>query len=398
MALAFLPDVGLPLRVLLVNKYAEVIGGADRHCLDLLTRLGGRGHDVALLAFKSGGAEADPPGIYLEPFVTHSTRGEVRGGDRVRAALRSLWNRSAAAATAAAIERFRPDVVHVHKIHPQISVAPVVTAARSGVPIVQTAHDYEFVSAHPEDEFGRKVDRLEESTAFRLLNTSTFVLRQVAHRPLIDHWIVVSPHMQRVYRAAGIDASVLRDFVEPDIEPNVPIGQRSGIVFTGRLSERKGVQDVLEVARARPALSFTVAGSGPLAAAVESAAQALPNLRYLGFVDRGTARDLVRTAQAVLVPSRWAEPGGLVALEAMAVGTPVVAYRRGGLVDYVGDTEGGLLTDASPEALGAALDRLCEEPDLWHSCSTAGPEGLRSRHDPEAYLVTLESIYRQVRG
>lgn len=61
MALAFAPDVGLPVRVLLVNKYAEVIGGADRHCLDLRTRLSGRGHDVALLAFKSRAAEADPP-------------------------------------------------------------------------------------------------------------------------------------------------------------------------------------------------------------------------------------------------------------------------------------------------------------------------------------------------
>lgn len=384
------------MRVLLVNKYAEVVGGADSHCLDLIARLRGRGHEVALLAFAPEAAERDPSGIYLRPFVTHSNRQELRGGARLRAASRSLWNRSAASAASAAFEHFRPDVVHLQKIHPQISVAPVVAASRARLPIVQTAHDYEFVSAHPEDDLARKVDRLEETAAFRLLNTSSFMLRRVAHRPLVDHWIVASPHMQRVYRAAGIEASVLRCFVEPDAGPNLPLRERAEIVFTGRLTEQKGVQHVLEVARARPAMSFTVAGSGPLAATVESAAEALPNLRYLGFVDRATARDVVRAARAVLVPSRWAEPAGLVALEAMAVGTPVVAYRRGGLAEYVRDTGGGLVTDASVEALASGLDQLCNDADLWQSCSTAGPEGLRRHHNPETYLAALESIYKRV--
>lgn len=379
-----------------MNKYAEVVGGADSHCLDLLARLRERGHDVALLAFESDGAEPEPPGFYLRPFVTHATRGDLRGRARIGAALRSLWNRSAAAAASTALERFRPDVVHMHKIHPQISVAPVVVAARAGVPVVQTAHDYEFVSAHPEDELTRKLDHLEEAAAFRLLNTLSFVLRSVAHRPFVDHWIVASPHMQRVYEAAGIEASVLRAVAEPDPAPVVPLGERSEIVFTGRLIERKGVHDVLEVARARPGLSFTVAGTGPLTPLVESAARSMPNLRYLGFVDQETARTVIRSARAVLVPSRWAEPAGLVALEAMAVGTPVVGYRRGGLADYVRDTGGGLVTDVSAIELARALDRLCDGAELWESCSSAGLEGLRRHHDPETHLTALESIYELV--
>jgi glycosyltransferase involved in cell wall biosynthesis len=252
------------------------------------------------------------------------------------------------------------------------------------------------VSAHPEDELARKLDHLEDAAAFRLLNTLSFALRCTAHRPLVDHWIVASPHMQRVYGAAGIEASVLRALAEPDSAPLVPLEERSEIVFTGRLTERKGVHDVLEVARARPALSFTIAGTGPLEPLVESAARSMPNLRYLGFVDRGTARAVIRSARAVLVPSRWAEPAGLVALEAMAVGTPVVGYRRGGLADYVRDTGGGLVTDVSASALAAALDRLCDGNELWESCSNAGLDGLRRHHDPEAHLSKLESIYGQV--
>ena len=59
------------------------------------------------------------------------------------------------------IERFRPQVVHAHKLYPQLSGAPVIAAARAKLPIVQTLHDYEFLAASYLDHRGRWIDRDE---------------------------------------------------------------------------------------------------------------------------------------------------------------------------------------------------------------------------------------------
>ena len=63
------------------------------------------------------------------------------------------------------VREFRPDVVHAHKLYPQLSVAPVVVAARHRVPVVQTLHDFELVSASLLDVRGGRLDRDETDFA-----------------------------------------------------------------------------------------------------------------------------------------------------------------------------------------------------------------------------------------
>src|SRR5918995_2025032 len=133
------------MRVLLVNKYARVTGGADRHVLDLAAVLRGRGHDVRLLSTE--GTETDVAGAFIPPTVTHWNRDQMQPAQRLRVANMALWNRTAASAIRRLLSEFDPDLVHAHKLYPQLSVAPVVVAHEAGIPIVQSAHDYEFISA-----------------------------------------------------------------------------------------------------------------------------------------------------------------------------------------------------------------------------------------------------------
>src|SRR5688572_7155734 len=108
------------MRVLLVNKYAHVTGGADLNCLGLAEVLRGRGHDVALLSTASP-RNAWEDGEFVEAAVTQATRDRLGTAQRVRAARRALWNPGAAAAMRRLIGRFRPQVVHTHKLYPQLS-------------------------------------------------------------------------------------------------------------------------------------------------------------------------------------------------------------------------------------------------------------------------------------
>jgi glycosyltransferase involved in cell wall biosynthesis len=372
----------------------KVTGGADRHVLDLAKLLRERGHAVRFLSLTDGGRPE--LGAFVPPTVTHDSRDRLRASEQLTVATRALWNRTAAAAMRRLISEFVPDVVQAHKLYPQLSVAPVHVAHEAGIPVIQWAHDYEFVAANPEDDHGGRVDRIESALAYRILNSATFAVRRFVHLPRVTRWLVASRFVASVYAEHNINCDVLKLF-QLGAETAPPrYESRSGVVFSGRLTETKGVRDVVEMARHVPKLEITVAGKGALQQYVEEAAQSLPNLRYEGLVDQATARRLVESARVVLVPSRWAEPAGRVALEAMAAGTPVVAFPNGGLKEYVSDSGGGLLVTQDPEALAAASMRICCDPDLWRTLSSRGLESVRRAHSPEGYLARLEAIYDQV--
>ena len=146
------------MRVLIVNNFAKVTGGADLHCLELSEGLRERGHEVRWLATLAED-NLENAGAFVPSGVSAENREHLDPVAKFRAARWALWNPNAAAAMERLIQDYRPDVVHVHKAYVQLSVAPVVLAARHGVPVIQTAHDYEFVSASPLDSDGGKWDR-----------------------------------------------------------------------------------------------------------------------------------------------------------------------------------------------------------------------------------------------
>lgn len=385
------------MRILIVNKYARVTGGADAHCLGLAAELRRRGHEVAFLATSSP-RNLFRAGEFVDASVTHESRERLGASRELDAARRALWNPSAAAAMRRLIRGFRPQVVHAHKLYPQLSVAPIVVAARARVPIVQTLHDYEFISASWADHRGGWRDRDEDRLAVRGLNSAMFWARRWLHAPRVDAWIANSRYVAARNRERGIESTALPCFVEPAAGDSPSYSDRRGAVFAGRLDERKGVRDVLRLAELVSSIEVTIAGHGPLEADVVQAAARLPNLEFAGSLGRAEVIELLRRARICLMPSRWQEPGGLAALEAMSVGTPVVAYASGGLAEYVGDAGGGRVIEPDGAALARECEALDRDPEGWALLSRRGVEGVARENSPEAYVRALEGIYAGVAG
>jgi len=346
------------VRILIVNKYAYVTGGADRYCLALTELLRGAGHEVRWVSTASA-SNTEREGVFVPPRPS-----------------RAFWNRDAAGAIDRELSGFRPDLVHCHKLYPHLSVAPVVRAAHAGVPIVQTAHDYELCSA---ERSGAPHKRVADSLLFPL--------KRRLHIPRVARFVAPSEFVARALRDAGIESTVVLHFVESHASPPRAFEDRSGVAFAGRLVPEKGVEDVLGLAVHLPELRITVAGNGPLKARVRAAP-----VRYVGHVGRADLLEELGRARVAIVPSRWAEPAGLVALEAMAAGTPVVAYETGGLAEYV-SAAGGVVVP-SLDAMRDAVATLHADAAEWQRRSTSGLEAVRSRFTPERHLAELESVYR----
>ena len=383
------------MRVLLVNKYAHVTGGADVLCLGTAEALRRRGHEVALLSTASP-RNMFTEGEFVDTSVTHASREQLGARRQLDAARRAIWNPSAADAMRRLIGRFRPHLVHAHKLYPQLSLAPLIAAHRAGLPIVQTLHDYEFLSASWLDHRGRWIDRDESRAAFRALNSATFILRRAVHARKVDAWIANSRYVAARYEAHGIKATPVPCFVEPAKGERPGFAVRHGAAFVGRLHPEKGVDDVIRLAELRPSLRISVAGHGPLEGAVTEAARRLPNLEFAGSLDRSGVIRLLEGVRICLMPSRWEEPAGLAALEAMSVGTPVVAYASGGLAEYVEDARGGRVVEPDVLALAQECDSLHDDERTWEDLSRRGAAGVAKGHSPEVYALAVERIYRRL--
>ena len=346
------------MKVLIVNKYAHVTGGADRYCLASTELLRRAGHDVRWLSTASA-SNAERDGAFVSPRPS-----------------RAFWNREAAAAMERELRDFGPDLLHCHKLYPHLSVAPVVSAARASVPIVQTAHDYEFCSP---DEWA--------PLPKRAVDTLLFPVRRRVHVPRISRFVAPSEFVARALAAAGIESSVVRHFVETRAA-RLRFEERDGVFFAGRLVPQKGVDELLLLAARLPELRFSVAGTGPLEGRVRGAG----SVRYLGGLEPDAVLDELGLARVAVVPSRWAEPAGLVALEAMAAGTPVAASAAGGLAEYVGAAGGAVLS--TPEAMSDAIRTLHSDAVEWERASAAGLAAVQSLFTPERHLAELERVYR----
>jgi glycosyltransferase involved in cell wall biosynthesis len=192
--------------------------------------------------------------------------------------------------------------------------------------------------------------------------------------------------------------------------PGAPLPWRPGAVrllWVGRLVERKGVETLVEALALLPEAELVVAGGPPdgrladdphvrrLRDAGERAG-VLPRLHLVGRVPHAQAAGLMRAAD-VLLTVPWYEPFGIVPLEAMACGTPVVASAVGGMLDTVEDGVTGLLVPPrDAPAVARAVRRLVGDPLVLARFGAAAATAVGERYSWEAVAEATESVYRGI--
>jgi glycosyltransferase involved in cell wall biosynthesis len=171
------------------------------------------------------------------------------------------------------------------------------------------------------------------------------------------------------------------------------------MLFLGRLTGVKGCDHAIE-ATAHAArelgrkLALDVCGTGPREAALRGvAASSDVEVSFHGWVDGERKRELLSQAEALLLPSLWPEPFGMVGLEAGAHGVPCVAYRTGGIPDWLRPGQNGELAEGfDARALGRALARSLSNPDRYASLCR-GALRVALEFSPERHLSQLLQLF-----
>ncbi len=315
----------------------------------------------------------------------------------------------------------KPDVAHIHNLFPLISSTAYEACMSAGIPVVQTLHNYRLscVAANhfrddsvctrctPHDH-GAGVSagcyrgsRLASLMVGRAVES---MWTQAVDSGAVARFIVLSNFARNWLQTRGVDQS--RIVIKPNfIQPLVPAAREplrcsdSGyFVFSGRLSEEKGVGVLIEAWKSLRDYALLVIGDGPSRRSLEAevARYELP-IRFTGHLPRDQAMKVMATARGVIVPSIWFEGMPMVVLEAWAVGVPVIASRIGGLQEMLaGDSCGLGFTPGDPQALQVAVKQLIQAPELAAQRIERALDVVRQRHSSEYSLRALEGVYRDV--
>ncbi len=390
------------MRILVVhNRYRPTAPSGENAVVDQeSSALSSRGHEVAL-------------------FQRHSE--DIAAWSPLRRAtlpVRILWSEDSRRGVASALARFAPDVVHVHNTFPLVTPSVLYACRDAAVPVVVTVHNYRLGCASGDLFRAGRVchDCLGGSSlpalahgCYRSSHAATvpLVLGSRMHisawRKMVTAFAFISGAQRDLLAPVGLPAD--RSFVKYNFVPPPPqqadVPTEPVVAFVGRLDAAKGIPflmrawDAFRARHARSQLGLVIAGGGDLSADVGRWAAGHPTVTLAGHVPRPEVSAILARARAVVVPSQWEETFGMVAVEAMAAGTPPVASAHGAFPELVTHgSDGALFPPTDLDALVDILADVDDSPERWDGYGQRARHTYQSRFTPEAGVDRLLEIYR----
>ncbi|MCL2391010.1 MAG: glycosyltransferase family 4 protein [Oscillospiraceae bacterium] len=393
------------MKVLMINHFPLTGSGSGTYTRNIAVHLMKKGHEVSIVMPENATKFATIPGAGIYPvfftydeelvnalpfnfpcFTTHP-RSTMTFFDLSDSQFKAYLCAFETAINKAVAE-FKPDMIHVQHIWLLSWLA-----ATTGVPYVITAHGTDLMGYKQWVRFRKYADEAARGAKriITISNDNDELVRE----------IFPDCSAKTVFMKNGYDPE--RFFPEPktkeQIRELIDVKLSDKLVFfAGKLAYFKGVDTLLDAAKLyegeHPGKILTIiAGDGELSAALKDQAKkhALHRVHFVGHVDVSQLRSLYSTADVTVVPSRR-EPFGLVAIEALACGSPVIATNQGGLPDIINDEVGALVEVDDAFGLSDAILNELYRPDKAQRRLSAAKYAL-DNYTQESLMDTLIEIF-----
>ncbi|MEW6143676.1 MAG: glycosyltransferase family 4 protein [Thermodesulfobacteriota bacterium] len=389
------------MKILLVNDYGIPLGGAEIQMLRLRQVLRERGHDARLFTssvkngYMNNEADYTCPGT-ASPFRT----------------LLQTFNPWAYLSLRKVIREFRPDIIHVKIFLTQLS--PLILPLLKNIPSL-----YHVAWYRPVCPTGTKLlpdgSLCTVRAGMPCYRNGCLPVRDWAplmvQLKLFGQWrssfnaiLANSESVRDTLLQNGIGGVEVLHYGMPSKPDRASLDERPTVSFAGRLVREKGV-DVLLRAFAKtagmvPSARLLIAGEGPEREKIKlmiSDLRLASKVTLLGRLPNPKIDEAFNSAWVQAVPSLWAEPFGITAVEAAMRGTAVVASGSGGLREIVEDGKSGFLVPPGDvDALAEKLLLLLKDKDLSASLGREGRIRAESRFGEQTFLNKLLDIYERL--
>ena len=360
------------------------VGGPASHAPEVCEYLLHRGHQVAAVTMAD---RAPAPERY--PVHWASRRAPL------------VWRQLAAAQLVARLAR-KVDIVYTTGMIGRSSLGAAVARRPT---VLKLTSDPVFERSLRWRLFGADLGAFQHARGFRI-----GVLRRARDLALAraSRVIIPSEALRELALGWGLPAEKVVVIPNP-VSPPPELGDREELrrrhglegrtlVFAGRMVPQKAIPVALEAVVRNPDVSLVLAGEGPYLERLQELARSMPldgRARFLGPQPRQAVFELLRAADAALLSSSWENFPHMV-VEALSVGTPVLATDVGGVTEILRDGENGLLVPMNdPEALAGAICRYFDDEALQERLRAATVASV-ARFSPDEIYGRLEALLEEV--
>jgi len=384
------------MKVLVVHNRYRQAGGEDEVFLRESELLRSVGHNV--LEFTRHNSEIEGDGIFSKARLT----------------ARTLWAWDSVARLRSLLRREKPDVAHFHNTFPLISPAAYSVCQEVGVPVVQSLHNPRFMCPAAtlyrkgsvcEDCLGRVVPWpgvVHACYRDSHLQTAVVAGMMAGHRVFrtwqeqVDTYIVFTEFFRQKFIDAGLPREKI--LVKPHFlgsDPGMKQATGGYALFLGRLAAEKGVPTLLKAWGSLGHVPLLIRGEGPMSSDVEHFARKNPLVRTLPYLSRKECMDLIKGARFLVWPSEgYYETFGLVAIEAFACGTPIIASRIGVMTEIVEDHRTGLhFIAGDPDDLATKVHWAWTHPGEMAEMARAARAEYKAKYTAKRNYQLLMEIY-----
>ncbi len=408
------------MKILMVDKYYFIKGGAERYYFELTKTLEERGHEVIPFSMKH---PDNFPTDYEAYFVDNIEFNGLSLAQKIRRAPdiigRVIWSRKAKEAIVRLVDKVNPDIAHLHMIDHQLSPSILQGLKERRIPIIQTCHQYKHVCPSyrlyimhknqicekciPGRFYHAVVEKCHKNSlsASAIVAIESYIHKWMKIYDLIDVFHVPSRFLGEKLQEAGYPSEKiwhcnytinLREYpYHPDA--------KDYFVYYGRLSEEKGILTLLKAKQCLPAPKLKIIGDGPQRPVLEAFVreQRVENVEFLGNRGGQELIEWVQNARFVVVPSEWYDNSPLVIYESFSMGKPVIVSTLGGMPELVEPgVDGFHFPPGDVEQLTDRIQALWQNPDLCRRMGERARQKAEREFSPEAHYEKLMAVYYQL--
>jgi glycosyltransferase involved in cell wall biosynthesis len=403
------------MKILFCNKYNYAFSGTEVYLFETMRLLCSKGHEVALFSM------ADPrgdPTPFDRHFIPHTDFKQPAGWFRkLKLAGHAIYSFEAPRRIRALIGEFHPDVAHVRNIYHHLSPSILWELKVCDVPVLYHVNDFKVLCpGYNMVARGEACEACKGGQFWRALQQNCYPGRGAqmilaaeayfhkwlgTYRKCVDCFLAPSQFVRDKFVEHGWSPS--RFAVLPHFQSPQPISERiSGnapVLYFGRLSAEKGVDDLLDAWQFLPDLQLMIAGDGPERVRLQQKAAhaGLSNVEFAGQIQGADLSRAIANSRFTVLPSHAYETLGKTILESYAHGRAVVATDLGSRRELVQPGKTGLLYKVGDvEQLASLIRFLSSQPELADEIGRNGWDLVQQNYRPQSYYEALIDLYERL--
>lgn len=396
------------MKILLINNFFYLTGGAERYFFNLGELLERQGHQVVYFSMKS---EQNISSVYDKYFIDNIDFQNLKKGllKKIRHIFFSIQSYKNLEKL---IKDEKPDIAHLQNFYFNLSPSILSVLKKNKIPIVQTLHDYKLIC--PNSRIFNNGKICEKCKRYKYYNCAInrcvnnkqtasigAMIEQAWYRFYLKFvnkpnlYIAPSKFLQTKLKEWGIKDEVefLPNFVQSeDFHPSFEF--KDYILFVGRLEEYKGLRNLIKAVEGTD-IKLKIAGQGPLFNEIKN--KNLKNIELLGHISKEKVKQLLAGCQFLVLPTLMYENNPIAVIEAMACAKPIIGSNIGGIPELVKDNYNGFIFESeNSDELKEKILKLYNNNDLNKQFSKASFDMAKTKFTPEYHYEKLISIYKNI--